>query len=101
MEKPEADNVDKLKEYLPAGVSMAGWPRAGYSTTTRCRSSSPGRSLEKARAFSTSTGGGVLPARLDIENIEADHEIFRETRLAIMCLDNKDARFIKDAPNGV
>ncbi len=23
MEKPEADNVDKLNEYLPAGVSMA------------------------------------------------------------------------------
>ncbi|MFB7159627.1 saccharopine dehydrogenase NADP-binding domain-containing protein [Lysinibacillus sp. NPDC056232] len=54
-----------------------------------------GRNFEKAKKFSLSMNGKVLPLKLDIYNLEASHEVFTHTQLVIMCLDQKDTNFVE------
>lgn len=52
-----------------------------------------GRSLEKAEAFSASTGGKVRPLQLDVRQA-VEQPLPEDTRLVVMCLDQTDTGFM-------
>lgn len=54
-----------------------------------------GRNFDKAKKFSLSMNNKVLPMYLDIYDLEASHEVFTHTQLVIMCLDQKDTKFVE------
>ncbi|MDL4842124.1 saccharopine dehydrogenase family protein [Aquibacillus rhizosphaerae] len=54
-----------------------------------------GRNFEKAKNFSLSMNGKILPLAIDIYNLDVTHEVFKKTKLVIMCLDQKDTSFVE------
>ncbi|ADU29519.1 saccharopine dehydrogenase family protein [Evansella cellulosilytica] len=54
-----------------------------------------GRNIEKAKNFSLSMDGNVLPLELDIYHVDATDEVFQSTQLVIMCLDQKNTSFVE------
>ncbi|MFA9556368.1 saccharopine dehydrogenase NADP-binding domain-containing protein [Evansella sp. AB-rgal1] len=58
-----------------------------------------GRNFEKAKNFSLSTKEKVLPLEIDIYNLDETHDIFKQTQLVIMCLDQKDTSFVEKCIN--
>lgn len=54
-----------------------------------------GRNFTKAKNFSLVTEGKVIPKQLDIYSIVKSDDIFDETAIVIMCLDQKDTRFVE------
>ncbi|MFF5995122.1 saccharopine dehydrogenase NADP-binding domain-containing protein [Lysinibacillus sp. KU-BSD001] len=54
-----------------------------------------GRNFEKAKRFAISMNEKVLPMNLDIYNLEASDEVFINTQLVIMCLDQKNTNFVE------
>ncbi|MFJ7951927.1 saccharopine dehydrogenase family protein [Lysinibacillus sp. NPDC096418] len=54
-----------------------------------------GRNFSKAREFSIETNGAIIPKQLDIYTIKQSDKIFNDTGLVIMCLDQKDTRFVE------
>ncbi|KOS69791.1 hypothetical protein AEA09_07975 [Lysinibacillus contaminans] len=54
-----------------------------------------GRNLAKAKDFALLTEGKVFPKQLDIYNIDKSDEIFNDTAIVIMCLDQKESRFVE------
>ncbi|GBF74278.1 hypothetical protein PA598K_02614 [Paenibacillus sp. 598K] len=53
-----------------------------------------GRNLERAQAFAATSGGRILPMRLDV-SAEPDEETLRGARLVIMCLDQQEPAFVR------
>ncbi|WP_042161857.1 saccharopine dehydrogenase family protein [Paenibacillus gorillae] len=53
-----------------------------------------GRSIEKAAAFSRSTGGRVLPMQIQMNN-SIDPEQLQPFKLVVMCLDQQDDTFVR------
>lgn len=54
-----------------------------------------GRNFAKAKDFALLTEGNVIPKQLDIYNIDNSDEIFNDTAIVIMCLDQKETRFVE------
>ncbi|MBD2869351.1 saccharopine dehydrogenase family protein [Paenibacillus arenilitoris] len=60
-----------------------------------------GRSLGKAEAFASSTGGAVLPLRMDV-HASLDASFPDETALIVMCMDQEDTGFVEQClANGI
>ncbi|MEJ8544687.1 saccharopine dehydrogenase family protein [Brevibacillus borstelensis] len=53
-----------------------------------------GRSLDSAVRFCQTTGGAVLPLRLDSKGV-FDESFFLDVKLVVMCLDQSDPAFVK------
>lgn len=54
-----------------------------------------GRSLENAKRYTSRTMGKIIPMQLDIYNVDVSDKIFEEIYIVVMCLDQKNTRFVK------
>ena len=54
-----------------------------------------GRDYEKADSFSKTTGGAVFPMKLDVTENHENSSLLEEVFLVVMCLDQKDTRFME------